>query len=293
MKKILAFVTVCAVVCWSLAAPPSAAASENPVTFAFVDAGCIITAESAGAHAFVVNFINLSDYVLVVQPADFIYRSASGQHYIGQVYKVKHQDPLGKTQTYTASVMLKGHSFTGLNILGCFREKESIEEMSVRIGSRRFYMQALEKIQFDELVRKIEGVDLDRPDVNAMYGELNLDEMGTVESTDGTDAWDRDWEGLIADGINPPRAIEHPPVPLPEDASGYDQGRTVRLSGLITKNGGVRHLKVVKGINRKLEERALDAVANTWQFLPATKNGEVYESLMEFDVPFVAPFQIP
>lgn len=267
--------------------------SMHASSFAYVGKDYVITAELAGAHSFVVNFINLSDFVTVVQPGDFIYRGASGQHYIGQVYKVKHKDPLGEMRKYSASILLKSHSFAGLEIVGLFKETDSIEEASVRIGSRRYYLQPLEKVQFEELARKIEALDLSNPDILDMFQEMNIQEMGHVESTDGTPEWDRDWEGLITDGVSPPRAIESPPVPLTGESSGAKNRKPVRVSCHITKNGGILNLKVVKGTDRDLDQTVLDWVMNHWLFLPATKNGEVYETILEFDVPFVDPSENP
>ncbi|MEJ2109605.1 MAG: energy transducer TonB [Acidobacteriota bacterium] len=252
--------------------------------YAFVDSSQVITAEEADEHTFVVNFINLTDYVLVIQPADFIYRGASGRHYIGQVYELKHQDPLGNMQKYTASVLVKGHSFTGLNVVGLFLEKDSIEELSVRIGSRRFYLQGLESAPFEELLRKIEDLDLNSTDISEEFRELNMQEMGYVNDTDGSDEWDRDWEGLIVDGINPVRIIENPAVHLQDVPSNSKDDMTVRVSGVVNRNGGIQNLKVIKGINRKLDQLVLDSISNSWVFLPATKNGEVQEYGIEFTV---------
>jgi hypothetical protein len=52
--------------------------SGHAGSFAYVGKDYVITAELAVEHSFVVNFINLSDFVTVVQPGDFIYRSVSG-----------------------------------------------------------------------------------------------------------------------------------------------------------------------------------------------------------------------
>ncbi len=272
----------------------SAFTAEYPETFAYVGSSHVITAEVAGAHTFVVNFINLSDFVIVIQPADFIYRGASGRHYVGQVYELKHQDSLGNLQKYSASILVQGHAFEGLNIVGQFREKDAIEELSVRIGSHRFYLQGMDGTRFEELVRKIEELDLYSDDVPQMLSALNIRETGYEKSTDGTAEWDKDWEGLITeDGINPPRALEAPPIPFPGDASKYAGNEVVRLSCSVNKNGGLLNLKVVKGINRKLDQKALDSVANSWIFVPATKNGEVFETLMELKVPFADPTEDP
>ena len=278
---------------WHILLPSQTWAFENPKTFAFANHRYVITAEIADENSFVVNFINLSDFVLVVQPADFIYRSASGRHYIGQVYELEHKDSRGVMQKYSASVLIQDHSFKGLNIVGLFREQDQIEELSIRIGGSRFYLQPFEKTQFEELLRKIEKLDLNSADVSQMFQDLFIEEAGFVESTDGTDKWDRDWEGLITDGVNPPKEIKNPPIPLPEDTPISKRNMVVRVSCRITKNGGILDLKVVKGIDRKLDQIALDGVANSWMFLPATKNGEVFESLYEFNVKFIVPGDAP
>src|SRR5215510_16156147 len=124
------------------------AGDKPPKQFAYVGPNYVITAEGAGAHSFVVNFINLSDFVIVVQPSDFIYKGASGRFYIGQVYPQEHKDARGELRKFTASVLLRGRTFTGLTVLGDFREQDAIQELSVRIGSKRFYLDALEPVQF-------------------------------------------------------------------------------------------------------------------------------------------------
>ena len=120
-------------------------------TFAFVNSQYIITAETGTTHSFIVNFINLSDFVIVVQPNEFIYKGTSGRFYIGQVYEQEHKDNRGERFRYTASVLLKGRSFTGLTVLGAFHEQDQIEELSVRIGAKRYYLQPLDKLPFDQL----------------------------------------------------------------------------------------------------------------------------------------------
>src|SRR5512136_2236415 len=84
---------------------PHAIAQSNPKTFAFVNINYIMTAEVASEHSFVVNFINLSDFVIVIQPNEFIYKGASGRFYIGQVYEREIKDPKGETQKYSASFL--------------------------------------------------------------------------------------------------------------------------------------------------------------------------------------------
>jgi hypothetical protein len=81
---------------------PSARGQENPQTFAFVNPNYVITAEVASAHSFVLNFINLSDFVIVIQPNEFIYKGPSGRFYIGQVFEKAIKDTKGEVHKYSA-----------------------------------------------------------------------------------------------------------------------------------------------------------------------------------------------
>ncbi len=269
---------------------PPAWAEGNPKTFAFVSKNYVITAEEAGEHSFVLNFINLSDFVIVIQPNEFIYKGASGRFYIGQVFELESKDSRGETQKYSASFLLKGHTFAGLTIVGSFHEQDQIEEISVRIGAKRFYLQPLEKAVFEQLAAKIGELDLQNPNASAALEEANISETGTTRSTDGTSEWDRDWQGLISpEGINPPKIIEKPEISATNDARKSRTYGKLKLSCIVNKSGGIQDLKVVKGLGHGLDQRALEGVKNSWLFLPATKNGEVVDTLITFEVEFPAP----
>jgi TonB family protein len=268
-------------------------AKGSPKTFAHVDNHYVITAEVAGEHTFVMNIINLSDFVIVIQPNEFIYRGTSGLFYIGQVFESEHKDSRGETQKYSASFLLKGHTFAGMTIVGAFHEQDQIEEMSVRIGAKRFYLQPLEKVDFERLAEKIGDLDLQNANAAAALEQANISAIGTTKSTKGTSEWDRDWQGLISsDGINPPKIIERPEISLTNEARRTRTYGRVKLSCIINRNGGIQDLRIVKGLRQGLDQRALDGVKNSWLFLPATKNGEVVETAISFEVDFPAPEKI-
>jgi TonB family protein len=265
-------------------------AEASPKYFVFANPSYVMTAEVASAHSFIVNFINLSDFVIVTQPNEFIYKGASGRFYIGQVYEQERKDPRGEVQRYSASVLLKGHSFLGPTIVGAFREQDQIEQLSVRIGAKRFYLQPMEKDAFDQLAKKIGGLDLLNDSGAASLQQADISEIGTVKSADGTSEWDRDWQDLITqEGVNPPKILEKADISPTEEALKSHTYGKVKISGLINKNGGIQDLKVVKGLGHGLDQKAMDGVKNGWIFLPATKNGEVLDSAISIDVDFSAP----
>jgi TonB family protein len=74
-----------------------------------------------------------------------------------------------------------------------------------------------------------------------------------------------------------------------EEARRTNTYGNVKLSATITRDGTIQDLAVVKGLGHGLDERALEAVKTSWIFLPATRNGEVVEAKIQFDVPFEPP----
>jgi len=270
----------------------SAKAAESGETkaYAFVNSRYAITAEIASERKFLLNFINFSDFVIVLQPNEFIYKGASGRFYIGQVFELENQNVRGEIQKYSASFLMKGRSFAGLPILGAFRELDKIEELSVRIGAKRYYLQPMESTAFEQLAAKIDNLDLENPNSASALEEANIPELGTVKGTDGTSDWDRDWQGLMSpDGVNPPKIIERPEIPITDEARRDRAYGKIRISGIINKSGGIQDLKIVKGLEKNLDKRVLEGVRNSWAFLPATKNGEVTEAAFSIDVEFPPP----
>ena len=271
-----------------------ASAQSNPGVFAYVGKSYVLTAEVAGKHSFIVNLINLTDFVAVIQPGEFIYRGASGRYYIGQVFEQVNKDAHGETQKYSASFLLKGRSFTGLTIVGAFREQDQIEELSLRIGAKRFYLQSMQKPAFELLAAKVGDLDLAAPALDDTLQAAGMQEAGTVKTADGSAEWDRDWTDLITpDGINPPKIIERPDIDSTIEAKKARTFGKVKLSAIINKSGGIQEIKVVKGLGKGLDQRAIEGVANSWVFLPATKNGEVVETLISIDVNFPEPEKKP
>jgi TonB family protein len=265
-------------------------AQEYAKAFAYARGQYIITAEVSGAHHFVFNFINLSEYVIVIQASEFIYKGSSGRFYIGQVFDQPTKTPRGETYRYSASVLVNSYSFKGLDVVGAFREQDRIEELSVRIGSKRFYLQPLDKDPFATFGAKVENLDMRNTDAQAAMRMADVPEVGTLRSNDGSPDWDRDWQNFfMPDGTNPPRHLESPEVMPTEDARRTNTYGSVKLSATISKDGTIRDLAVVRGLGHGLDERAIEAVKTSWIFLPATRSGEVLESNVKFDVTFAPP----
>ena len=85
--------------------------------------------------------------------------------------------------------------------------------------------------------------------------------------------------------VTPPRAIYRP---LPEFS---DQARKKKIQGvvvlslIVTVDGTVRDVKVVKGLGYGLDEKAVQAVSQ-WKFEPALKDGEPIEKEIKVETDF-------
>ena len=122
------------------------------------------------------------------------------------------------------------------------------------------------KAQFlNNSLPRSETWDLESPNAAASLEEANISEVGAVKSTDGTSEWDKDWQGLIsAEGVNPPKIIERPEIPISDEARKARTYGKVKITGIINKSGGIQDLKIVKGLERNLDKRALEGVKNSW-----------------------------
>jgi TonB family protein len=286
-RMILIIATVGAIL---FALHPVLQADDYSRTFAFVDGNHIITAEVAGERTFILNVINLTDYVMVILPGQFIYRAASGRFYNGQVYETNHAGIRGERQRYSATFMLQGNSHAGLTIVGAFRELDLIEELSLRIGASRFFLEPLDSVTFEQLATRIGDLDLRSIDTDTMLNDAGIERKGKHKRADGSEEWDRDWAGLITkDGVNPPKIIENPDILPTSEAIRSRTYGTVRLTANINRNGEIHNVKVVKRLGAGLDERAVEGVSNSWIFLPATKTGEVVETAIPIEVEFPPP----
>ena len=71
-------------------------------------------------------------------------------------------------------------------------------------------------------------------------------------------------------GVTPPRVTRQPQPEHP--SKGFRISGTVLISVVVSSNGEPREPKVVKSLEKDIDQSAVDAVMK-WQFAPATKEG--------------------
>jgi TonB family protein len=89
----------------------------------------------------------------------------------------------------------------------------------------------------------------------------------------------------IGKGMAPPKAVSAPDPSFSEEARRAKYRGTVVLSLSVDKTGQARNVRIVRPLGMGLDQKAVEAVS-TWQFRPATKDGEPVDVRIDVEVAF-------
>ncbi len=89
----------------------------------------------------------------------------------------------------------------------------------------------------------------------------------------------------LGKGITPPKAVSAPNPPFSEEARSAKYQGTTLLAIAVGKTGQVRRIRIVRPLGMGLDQKAVEAVS-TWQFRPATKDGEPIDVEVQVEVDF-------
>jgi TonB family protein len=89
----------------------------------------------------------------------------------------------------------------------------------------------------------------------------------------------------IAKGTAPPKAISAPSPRFSDEARKAKYQGTAVLSISVDKTGQIRNVRIVRPLGMGLDQKAVEAVS-TWQFRPATKDGEPIDMQINVEVDF-------
>jgi len=89
----------------------------------------------------------------------------------------------------------------------------------------------------------------------------------------------------VGDGVEAPKPVYRPIPEYTDSARKRKINGSVTLAMIVTPEGKVRDLKVVKSLDKGLDKQALAAVS-TWRFEPATKDGKPVAVHLSADVTF-------
>ncbi len=117
------------------------------------------------------------------------------------------------------------------------------------------------------------GLDDERSDINS---HRSTAAEGAIHGTEGT---------IHGNGATKPRAVYSPSPPYTDQARKAKIDGTVQLKVTVAANGDVDDVRVVKGLDRGLDEQAVETV-RTWKFNPGTMDGAPVKSDIDVLVSF-------
>jgi TonB family protein len=89
----------------------------------------------------------------------------------------------------------------------------------------------------------------------------------------------------VGNGVTPPKPVFMPNPEYTDNARKKKINGTVLVAMIVTQEGTVRDAKVVKSLEKGLDQQAL-ATVSTWKFEPATKDGKPVAVHLNIDVSF-------
>ena len=244
----------------------------------------IVTVELISSEQAILNYINLSEGYEVVQAPLLVLLDSEGNRYRGHLIKV--EEPSDPDQRFKVTDPIAPGDFRGYDILGDYRFRSPPEKAYFRVGSAILQLEPLTQVDFERIAAGIAEVDLSDAGGARRVRAAGFDRGYGVLYRAGTEqaaAWEEYFPDL--EGLQP--ILVATPLPrLPPSSAHLPDPVVVSVSAIITRAGGVRDVSVVEGINRIVDQSAVDAIRNRWRFLPAISKGEVAESELTLKVFF-------
>jgi hypothetical protein len=258
---------------WLCLALWPAATAAGQGWFAYTDQFRVVVLEFKGANLAILNVINLGDTAVVVEPSSVLVIKANGQAVAGQVFASK--DPGGAT-VYQASMLVKPRSAAGTDLLGAYDLHGDAVKAYMLLAGRYLELAGLRKDQFESLFSRLGELDLTEPDVGRMFRSLAIPDYGVFIPYEEADSVRGLHEKCFTDeGVNPPKFLRRPMPALTPAALAAGYKATVTVTIRLDKAGNILGATFTPEPEYGMAERIRETILNSWQFLPATYNGEM------------------
>jgi protein TonB len=145
--------------------------------------------------------------------------------------------------------------------------------------------------------RKFYSLTLNMPNLNSAGGSwvIRFAELDHGSNTPASNTHGSIDQDAISPGANPPAADLTQPAATRKVDPAYplqlmreNVAGTVILYAVIHADGTVGSVRVLRGVDDRIDQFASQAVAQ-WQFQPATKNGTPVDVEATFQIPFRPP----
>ncbi len=244
----------------------------------------IVTLEVVNANSAVINYLNLSEAYSVFMPGNLIIFGNQGQWKRAQV--IKNEDISDTEERFFATSLIKPGKVYGVAVMGDLKLEGEVEGACLLIEGRILVFEKLNKRDFEVALARIGNIDLDRKNRKSSLQRAGFSRGFGRMFFEGTEASEQYKAYFVDDPVFGPVAIADPKPLLPSAFRDLVDPVVVRVTGFISKFGGLKDTAVLEGINPVLDELALETVRGSWQFLPAVQGTEVADSEVNLNVVF-------
>jgi hypothetical protein len=159
--------------------PGPAAPLEKSAYFAFVDRDFMFTVEMVRAGVPLLNFVSMRDAACQLN-ANQVRLTLDTRKVSAKFFLVDTGNP--KEPLIVASLTVRPRSSFGVRLQGDFESSKEIDGAAVRLGDEDFRLVPLTSFDFENLVLKINRLNLDSPDFTDDWRVLKLESMGSRET---------------------------------------------------------------------------------------------------------------
>lgn len=267
-----------------LAAASRPMRAQASAHYVFVSDQRIVTVELIDQDTVILNYINVSDTIQFIRAPQVVIRDAAGNLYRGHV--IENENPEDPSKRYTVGTLVEAKTFQGYTILGNFQFQSPPVQAIFRVGGVILELYGVTPRDFERFAAKIGELDLDWPNAKQAVQAAGFNQGYGQAHHPGEPRFE-ELEHEIPDlDLLPPTPLSGPAPRLPASESKRPDPVVVQLSMLVTRYGAMQNIEVKQGINKKLDQMAIDTVRNSWKILPAISKGELSDATLTLNVVF-------
>lgn len=153
-------------------------ALEKSGYFAFVDREFVLTVEFVSPGIPLLNFVSMAEEPKVLAAKQVRIR-LENRTVVARFFLVDTGDP--KQPITTPSVTMRSRSSFGVRIQGDFGGAKEVYAVTIRVGEQDFKLVPLSSLAFENLVLKVNRINLNSPDFRQDWDAVKLEMMGSRE----------------------------------------------------------------------------------------------------------------
>lgn len=135
--------------------------------------------DASGQAVPVLNIVTLVEGQWDLRPRDIHVRDAAGQE--ARIDRFAVDTGVPGEPFLTPYLKVHGDSFIGLDLVGDFANFEEPAEVTIDLGDFRFGLQAVDRLEFENLVQRISQINLESPDIRDDFRVLSIYPIGKRE----------------------------------------------------------------------------------------------------------------